>query len=170
MQTLRLPSTMIATALVLAMSVGFAGSDGARDQKVTVAKAFADSFAANDLDHWFSLLADGFTAVYTPTGAAVLDKEQARDLNQAFIAAFPDMRMQVERVLVDGDFVALYLNATATHTGPLLLGGETISPTGQPVVGSLVYTAEIRDGKIVREWTHWDQWALLTQLGLMAIE
>jgi hypothetical protein len=43
----------------------------------------------------------------------------------------------------------------------------TIPPTGRQGSLSGIYSAEVKDGRIARESTRWDQVAMLSQLGLM---
>jgi predicted ester cyclase len=44
--------------------------------------------------------------------------------------------------------------------------GQTIPPTRRSMTVSGAALAEVRDGKIVREWSYWDQLSLLAQLGI----
>lgn len=106
-------------------------------------------------------------AEYSSTGPAQLNKEQAGMVNPGFLIAFPNMKLAVERVFMDGDYVAMHWTASGAYTGPLMTENGEIPPTGRQGVIKGVYTAEIKDNRIAREWTHWDQVALLAQLGLM---
>ena len=131
---------------------------------------FFHGLNTGDFSAWRAVLADDFTAIYTPTGPATLNAETAQMVNQSFRVAFEDLHFEIDRVLVSAscDFVAVYWTATGTHTGPLVTAsGGVVPPTGQSGVIPGVYTAEIREGEIVAEWTHWDQLSLLIQLGLV---
>lgn len=131
---------------------------------------FFHGLNTGDFSAWRGVLADDFQAIYAPTGPAVLDAETAESVNRSFRIAFEDLHFDIDRVLVSTscDFVVAHWTATGTHTGPLVTAsGAVIPPTGLGGVISGVYTAEIRDGQIVAEWTHWDQLSLLVQLGLI---
>ena len=98
----------------------------------------------------------------------MLDATQARQYNESFLSAFPDLHFAVERTLVDGDCVVIEWVATGTHEGPLTsASGMTIPPTERHGSVSGVLISEIRDGKIAREQTYWDQMGLLQQLGVV---
>jgi ketosteroid isomerase-like protein len=57
--------------------------------------------------------------------------------------------------------------ASGTHDERLAtVTGETIPPTQRSVRVSGALLVEVRDGKIVREWSYWDQLSLLAQLGI----
>lgn len=143
---------------------------GPQTRLIEVAMTFFHGLNTGDFSAWRGVLADDFQAIYAPTGPAVLDAETAESVNRSFRIAFEDLHFDIDRVLVSTscDFVVAHWTATGTHTGPLVTAsGAVIPPTGLGGVISGVYTAEIRDGQIVAEWTHWDQLSLLVQLGLI---
>jgi predicted ester cyclase len=83
------------------------------------------------------------------------------------VTAFPDIHFEVLHVLAEGDHVLLHWAASGTHAERLAtLTGETIPPTRRRVRVSGAWLAEVRDGKIVRQWGYWDQLSLLAQLGI----
>jgi hypothetical protein len=146
--------------------------NGPQGRLAGVAMTFIDGFNGQDFSAWRDVLADDFTAIYAPTGPAPLDTKTAELVNQSFIVGSPDIAFAVDRVLISAscDVVAIYWTASGTNTGPTITpSGNPVSPTGLPWTVSGVYTAEIHDGKIVREWTHWDQLTALVQLGLVTL-
>ena len=137
-----------------------------REDKLKVAMNLIDSFNAHSLHAWYAALADDYVAAYPL--ARHMNKEEARAYNQPFISAFPDLQFIVQRTLVDGDNVAIHWMAKGTHTQPLVpKSGETIPPTGKQIELNVMVVTEVKDGKIKREWTGWDQVEFLSQLGLM---
>lgn len=130
-------------------------------------KALFDAVAVGDLSNWEAVLADDFTFSY-PGLREGGDKQTARDFNQVFMTATPDLRFNVERTLVDGDTVVYQGVFTGTHTGPLALPTGTIPPTNRTAAVPGVLISVVRNGKIVREETYWNLVELLAQLGLMA--
>ena len=81
------------------------------------------------------------------------------------LAVFPDAMLSVDHVCAignetDGFRVATRWTLTGTHDG-LGVYGE---PTGKRVYLMGITHHEIRDGKFVREWTLFDEFALLKQL------
>ena len=83
----------------------------------------------------------------------------------AFIAAFPDARMDVDHLYWVGDEREGYRVATrwtllGTHEGPSAYG----APTGRPVEVMGVSHHLVKGGRFVKEWTVFDELALLKQL------
>lgn len=143
---------------------------GPQDRLVAVGMTWIDSFNARDLSGWRGILADDFSAVYAPTGPAVLNAQTAEMVNQSFLDAFGDLAFVADRVVAGAscDYVVIHWTASGVHDGPLVLpSGDVIPATNQPAKVSGAYTAEIRSGQIAREWTHWDLLSLMTQLGLI---
>jgi predicted ester cyclase len=87
--------------------------------------------------------------------------------NQRFVTAFPDIHFEVVHVLAEGDHVLIQWTGSGTHAERLAtVTGETIPPTRRRVRLSGAELTEVKDGKIVREWSYWDQLSLLAQLGI----
>jgi len=78
-----------------------------------------------------------------------------------FRAAFPDLRMELDLILGDGDLVAARWTAEGTNTGPW--GGRP--PTGKRARFSGVNIFRFRDGKVVELWNQRDDLGLKQQLG-----
>ena len=78
-----------------------------------------------------------------------------------FRAAFPDLRMELDLILGDGDLVAARWTAEGTNTGPW--GGRP--PTGKRARFSGVNIFWFRDGKVIELWNHRDDLGLMQQLG-----
>ncbi|MFL6439896.1 MAG: ester cyclase [Terriglobales bacterium] len=76
-------------------------------------------------------------------------------------SAFPDMRVQVEQVICEGEWFATRFSAVMTYTGEGL--GFPANWKKAKVDGMAM--GRIVDGKIAEAWNIWDQRALLTQLG-----
>jgi predicted ester cyclase len=86
---------------------------------------------------------------------------------ESWFTAFPDMRTRTTNRVVSEDQVAGEVEFTATNTGPLLMAGQQIPPTGRSITGTGTYFASIRDGKIVSFRAHPDVASLMGQLGLL---
>jgi predicted ester cyclase len=78
------------------------------------------------------------------------------------LAAFPDMRMDVEDMIASGDKVVARVTATATHQGEFM----GVAGTGSRVEVQLIDIMRFDDGGLVCE--HWgvaDLLTLLQQIG-----
>src|SRR6266480_1403592 len=120
---------------------------------VKLGRSLFDAMTAHDLSTWEADLATDFVADYPC--AAGLGREEARAYNAPFVAAFPDLLMNVERIFVQGDTVVVEAFASGTFSAPLAAPDGIVQPTGAKGGIRLVMIADLRDGKIVRERTFW---------------
>jgi predicted ester cyclase len=87
-----------------------------------------------------------------------------REANRAFwaqwFAAFPDTRVTLDDVLVDGDRVAGRFTYSGTFTGPFL----GLEPTGASVVMHSIDIWRVEGGMAVEHWDQIDSQAFFAQL------
>lgn len=88
-------------------------------------------------------------------------RQALRDQISTYLGAFPDMKLQVDDVLSDGDRVATRVTGSGTHTGPL----EGMPPTGKPVKIDAQSIFRIEGGQVVEEWEIIDEVSMMEQLG-----
>jgi steroid delta-isomerase-like uncharacterized protein len=79
----------------------------------------------------------------------------------ALRSAFPDMKINIDYVIEQGDKVVARWTSTMTHKGEFL----GFVPTGKKVTVTGTTTQRISGGKIVEGWDNWDQLGLLVQIG-----
>ena len=77
--------------------------------------------------------------------------------------AFPDVSIVPEKLIAEGDLVAVYWIARGTNTGT----GNGLPATGKKVEQSGITIWRIVDGKIKEEWSAFDQLSMMRQLGLL---
>jgi steroid delta-isomerase-like uncharacterized protein len=75
--------------------------------------------------------------------------------------SIPDVNIQVEDIVGEGDRVAVRIVLRGTHTGP----GLGVAPTGREVSIQGIIIVRIVDGQIVEGWNSYDQLGLLRQVG-----
>jgi steroid delta-isomerase-like uncharacterized protein len=80
--------------------------------------------------------------------------------------AFPDVHLEVEFYVAEGDLVVTWGTFGGTHNGPL----EGIPATGKPVNVKDVDLWRVENGKLVESWSHLDQASLMMQLGVGMME
>jgi predicted ester cyclase len=80
---------------------------------------------------------------------------------EKFRQAFPDMRLEVEALVADGDLVAARWTISGTHTG----AWGDVAPTGRSVRFSGVNFFRIADEQIAEIWNVRDDLGLREQLG-----
>jgi steroid delta-isomerase-like uncharacterized protein len=77
------------------------------------------------------------------------------------LAAFPDLRHQIELILAEDDLVAARQRWTGTHEGEFL----GLEASGRRVEFTSTAVLRVRDGLIAQAWDEIDAAAILRQLG-----
>ena len=75
--------------------------------------------------------------------------------------AFPDVNIEIRRIVAAGEWVIAENVATATHLGPW----HGISPTGKRTVQNLCAVIRCRDGLMIEETVYYDQLERIRQIG-----
>jgi steroid delta-isomerase-like uncharacterized protein len=89
--------------------------------------------------------------------------EEAKQYVSTFLGAFPDASFSVEDLIAEGDKVVSRFTARGTHQGETEEFGP---PTGRQFEQEGITIHRIEDGKIVEEWSQYDNLSILQQLGL----
>ena len=76
-------------------------------------------------------------------------------------SAFPDLRINAEDIIAEGDKVVARYSVTGTHQGEFW----GIGPTGKQVTFSGIDIVRVADGKLVEHWGEIDALGLMQQLG-----
>lgn len=80
--------------------------------------------------------------------------------------AFPDLKLEIQDVLADGDRVVVRGWMTGTHRGPLAFTNFPVEATGKTVKTEQIHILRVANGKIVEQWAGRDDVGLFRQLGL----
>jgi steroid delta-isomerase-like uncharacterized protein len=114
-----------------------------------------------DIDGFGDLLADDFLEHEQTPGLAPT-KDGVLEFFRIQRTAFPDMRMDPEDILVDGDKVVARVKMTGTHEGELM----GMPPTGKSVDVQFIDIIRFGDDGLAREhWGVFDLMAMMQQLG-----
>jgi predicted ester cyclase len=76
-------------------------------------------------------------------------------------SAFPDMQVEVKKLVADGDSVAFAYTLTGTHQGDF--NGH--KPTGKAIKVRGMQIGRFVDGKMVERWGASDELGILKQIG-----
>ena len=91
-----------------------------------------------------------------------MDTDRVEDMRSSpFLAAFPDVQIQIEAQFADSDHVITRWTNIGTHTGEFL----GIAPTHRPVRYTGITIDQVVDGKVVDTWVESDMLGLFQQLG-----
>lgn len=82
---------------------------------------------------------------------------------RAFRTGFPDARFTLDRVVRDGDLVAVRWTATGTHLGKF----ERLAPTGRRATWTEINLSRIACGRIAEGWSEADGVGIMQQLGAL---
>lgn len=124
-------------------------------------KRLYDLINAGDIDGFGELLAEDFVEHEELPGLEP-SKEGVKQLFHMYRAAFPDLRMEVQDVLVSGDKAVARVRATGTHQGEFL----GMAATGKSVDVQLIDITRFGDDGLAREhWGVFDALAMMQQLG-----
>jgi steroid delta-isomerase-like uncharacterized protein len=86
--------------------------------------------------------------------------EAFKRVHAEFLAAMPDLRVEVEAIVADGDNVVVRWRANGRHSGD----GLGVKATHHPVSFRGMTWMRYRDGKLVEGWDCWNQVGMVQQL------
>lgn len=135
------------------------------EDNVKVVEAFFAALNRHDLNQMDQLRDTGFEG---GTIAGTMNAERIHRYNETLVTGFPDLHIEINLIVAEGNYVVANWTLTGTHTGMFRTPSRVvIPPSGRSakMVGS--HTFEIRNGKIIRDWFYTDMVSLLAQMGLM---
>ena len=125
------------------------------------------AWSNHDPDAWADMFADEFVYHDWTVPEPIRDKAALRTYFGAWMTAFPDMKVSSVSRVVGDDAVAAEIVFDGTNTGPMVMGGMEMPPTGKSAQGRGSYIARVKDGKIVEFRAHPAAAGVMMQLGLM---
>ncbi|MBN8231539.1 ester cyclase [Corallococcus macrosporus] len=88
-----------------------------------------------------------------------------KQLAGMFLKAIPDLHIEIEQLVAEGDRVFGRLRETGTHTGDLVTPAGIIKATNKPVSFTEMAIVRFEDGRIAESWYDVDMAGLLMQIG-----
>ena len=104
---------------------------------------------------------DGIAHGLGGDGKPLRGPENFKPFWRRFRGAFPDIRIQVEDVIAEGDKTAVRFSFRGTHQGDHL----GMAPTNKNILATAMSFIRWRDGKIVEGWNEFDEAGMMRQLG-----
>jgi steroid delta-isomerase-like uncharacterized protein len=111
---------------------------------------YADSHSSNFVAH-----------AATHEASLAEDMAAAKEERQAL----PDMRVKVNELIAERDFVSVFWTASGTNTGQ----GMGFPATGRPITVNGMTLFRFKSGKISEEWSVFDMLSAMQQAGLLAM-
>lgn len=134
--------------------------------KAAARRLFEEVISQGDLDAVDEL----FTADYQDHDPANEEDTRGRDGVReevgGYRAAFPDLTMNVEDQLADGDLVATRWSCRGTHRGELM--GVPASGNGIQLSGITIH--RFAGGQIAEGYWNWDTLGMMQQIGAIPAE
>ena len=133
------------------------------DKKTNIAaqEAFGEAVNTGNLDA-FDDLVDPNSVDHDPAPGQQPGPEGYKSFFAEMRAAFPDLKIDVETLVADGDHVAFAYTLTGTHQGTF----QGHDATGKSVRVRGMQISRFADGKMTERWGSSDELGILTQLGL----
>ena len=146
-------------ALLLA-SLPAAAIAGPAENKAVASRVLLEKMGQGRFDIQPELYGPGFVAHgFGRNYTLAEDEASGRQLR----AAFPDLVVKVDRIIAEGDMVALHWSSSGTNT--VAVPGFPGQGKRANVDGMSFF--RFADGKIVEEWSTYDNLSILKQLGLI---
>ena len=82
------------------------------------------------------------------------------------ISAFPDLKIDVQSLLAEGDRVAARWSWSGTQTGELA-GEQPLPPTGKTVDVNMFSIHRVAGDRVAESWVAFDAMGMLQQLGVI---
>jgi steroid delta-isomerase-like uncharacterized protein len=120
-----------------------------------------EGFNQGRLEALDELLASDYVNHDAPPGTPK-GPEGVKQIIQMFRAAFPDLRIEIEEQVAEGDKVSSLTTFRGTHQGPLF--GNPAS--GRQVAVPGLTMVRVSNGKIHDSWVRNDTMSLLQQIGV----
>jgi steroid delta-isomerase-like uncharacterized protein len=116
-----------------------------------------------DRSGWYGFHSDSVQAYGLAPSA--LDKAGLKGFYNALWGGFPDLTINIDELVGEGDRVVWRITASGTHNGTF----QGVPATGKAVKFGAQYTFRFENGKIVERWSTLDRLALLMQLGVVSL-
>jgi len=131
------------------------------EENKAIVRKMIEAINSQNLALWDELMAPDFV-VHMHT-----QKIQGLESNKQFIKdeikSFPDLNVNIEDIIAEGDKVWVRMKETATHAGEY----RGLAPTGKKLSYMVVTIWHIVEGKIVEGWIVYDQMDFLKQLSVI---
>jgi steroid delta-isomerase-like uncharacterized protein len=133
------------------------------DNKELLRKAAHAFNHVADRSGWYAFHAESVQA--HGLGPAALDKAGMKNFYTALWGGFPDLTIDIDELVGEGDEVVWRITASGTHNGPF----QGVPATGKSVKFGAHYTFRFEHGKIVERWSTIDRLSVLVQIGAVSL-
>jgi predicted ester cyclase len=130
--------------------------------KALMRRVYEEGFTQKNLDVLDELIALDFTD-HNPNPGQAPGLEGLKQFISSMHTTLPDLQVNVEDMVAEGDKVVARLRISGTHQGEFM--GN--APTGNQVTFTGIDILRIAEGKVVEHWGNFDELGMLRQLGVI---
>lgn len=116
--------------------------------------------ALGDLTGFEQLVAGDFVDHHFPPAIPAGPEGVRQFFREVLGTVFSDMRIDIQRLLAEADYVDCHFTLHARHTGEF----AGIAPRGQAIRCAAISTFRVADGKLAEAWELYDSGDLISQL------
>jgi steroid delta-isomerase-like uncharacterized protein len=132
------------------------------ENKALLRRSVEEIFSAQgDLDVADEIYAPNYVGHNPLDSEDVRGPEGAKEQARMYRNAFPDVRLNIEEQIAEGDRVVTRWMGSGTHQGEMM----GIAPTGNQIRVDGITISRIQDGKVVEDWELFNALGLMQQLG-----
>lgn len=154
---MRSNAVMAMAVVLLAAATGRAG-EAPMDPKRVVAGLYA-AITVHNFDTMGKYLAADFVDHNPSPGQAAGGNGAMHAIDELY-KAFPDLKMQAQQVVAEGDWVAARVFVVGTHKGTW----QGLAATGKPFRIGGIDMLKVKNGQVVERWGFFDYQSLQQQL------
>jgi uncharacterized protein (TIGR02246 family) len=133
-----------------------------RDEILALIKRRLDGWAARDAAALAATHAEHGTVV-SPVGGVLEGRAEIERIYRLWFSAFPDIQLEHDEVLIDGDRVVVIARIVGTHAGDFF----GLSPTGRHVEVQVALVMTVAGGLVADERRIYDFTGVLVQVGVL---
>lgn len=148
------------TYLAIALTFSAPAHAGPSENRATASRVLLERMGQGRFDIDPELYGPGFVAHGFGRDFSYAED---RASGGALRAAFPDLAVRVSRTVAEGDMVAVHWAATGTNS----VATAAFPGNGRRVTIDGMSFFRFRDGRIVEEWSTYDNLSVLRQLGML---
>jgi steroid delta-isomerase-like uncharacterized protein len=130
--------------------------------KVTIHRFIEEILNKGNLDMLHEFISTKFILHATPMVPEIKGLEAYRQFMRGTRSAFPDSHGTIEKIVAEGDMVAVVYQFSGTFKGEL----NGFPPNGKTFSIHPAIFVGFKDGKIVEIWEYYDSLAFYRQLGV----
>jgi steroid delta-isomerase-like uncharacterized protein len=130
--------------------------------RALIERLYDEGWNANNLAVYDEIVTVDFVDHQAIPGMAP-GREGFKQLQAIFRTAFPDVRVNYEGIISEGDKVSCRWTSTGTHRGDLF----GIPATGKSVKVTATVLYRVADGRLAEGWINRDDLGMMRQLGVI---